>query len=132
MSGKLHLIPSDKANGNDQIHFKRDQITGQINLHKFRDKDTEQYVYYSPSLELSGYGSTAELALEMIKFQISELFDYWSQLPLKERSIELQKLGWKKDWLRNKDFSKAFVDGNGILQNFNVIDNKVERVALVA
>lgn len=132
MSGKLNLIPSDTINGNDEIHFKRDQITGQINLNKFRDKDTNQFVFYSPSLELSGYGETEDLALEMIKFQISELFDYWGQLPVKEREIELQKLGWKKSWFRNKDFSKAFVDGDGILQNFNVVDNKVERVALVA
>lgn len=132
MSVKLELTPSGSAVGNDEIHFHKNGITGQINLHKFIDKDTEQYVYFSPSLDISGYGEKEELALEMIKFQINELFEHWIELAPKKRDIELQKLGWKKAWLKNKNFSKAFVDGDGVLQNFNAVDNKVERVTLVA
>lgn len=132
MSGSLELIPADKASEKDELHFNNKVIHGQINLHKFKDKDTDQYVYFSPSLDVSGYGETEALALEMIKFQISELFSYWTELPLKKREQELQKMGWKKAWLKNKDFSKVFVDGDGVLQNFNAVDNKVERVTLVA
>lgn len=93
MSGKLELIPSDISDGNDEINFHKNAITGQINLHKFIDKDTEQYVYYSPSLDVTGYGEKEDLALEMVKFQINELFNLWIALAPKKRDIELQKLG---------------------------------------
>jgi hypothetical protein len=39
---------------------------------KFRDKDTNQHVFYIPSLNLSGYGYTPGRAKEMLDFTLEE------------------------------------------------------------
>ncbi len=132
MKGVLELTHDPIPSGRDELRFASHGITGNINFHKFNDADTGQFVFYSPSLELSGYGETEEKALEMIKSAITDYFTMLYEISPKKRDIELRTLGWNKAWLRNKDFSKAFVDGDGALQNMNIVNHKVERVSLVA
>ncbi|MEI8075242.1 MAG: hypothetical protein WCH78_10875 [Bacteroidota bacterium] len=130
--GILDLIYEPHSTGKDELYFHTQRITGQVNMHKFQDKDTQQFVFFSPSLDVTGYGDTEEKALEMVKFSIAELFEHLFVLSSKKRELELQKLGWKPAQFKNKQFSKAFVDGDGVLQNLNAVGNKVEQVALFA
>lgn len=108
------------------------RFRGYINIMRFTDKDTKQIVLYAPALEISGYGETEQKAFSMIKESINSLFDILSELSHNDLNVELGKLGWKKNKLRNKDFSRAYVDEDGNLKNFNAIDNKIDRLALVA
>ncbi|MBK7306852.1 MAG: hypothetical protein IPI88_07260 [Chitinophagaceae bacterium] len=81
-----------------------------------------------PSLDITGYGETRERAIEMLKFSILDYFESLIKLPSKQIEAELHKFGWKQNKLRHKQYSKAYVDINGELQNFNAVDNKVERL----
>lgn len=138
----LKLQPSGLGGAGkaDTLHFSNKRVgnmrhkkfSGYINIMRFTDKDTRQIVLYAPALEISGYGETEQKAFSMIKESINSLFDMLSNLSHTDLGIELGKLGWKKNKLRNKDYSRAYVDEDGNLKNFNAVDNKVDRLALVA
>ena len=96
------------------------------------DKDTNQIVMYVPSFDLSSYGETKAKAAEMMKEQVKEVLLSLAELSPSKLQKQLSEWGWKKHKLRNKDFSKVSVDINGNLQNFNAVENSVERLALVA
>ncbi len=40
-----------------RITAKANKISAAITVYKFRDKDTRQIVFYTPSLELTSYGA---------------------------------------------------------------------------
>ena len=115
----------------EHIHIGKGKASISITALKFIDKDTKQHVIYLPSFDISGYGETPEKATEMAKFSLIDFFEYLFTLPKDKLQIELAKFGWKRSMFQ-KDFSKAYIDGNGELQNLNAEDNKVERVTLTA
>lgn len=134
MTPNFEFEPVKKAiNENDEIHINptNGTISGYLNVLNFVDKDTKQQVCYIPSLDISGYGSTKDRAIEILKENLYSFLTELLNSTLKKASTELIELGWKKDRYRNKDFSKSFVDQSGNLQNFNAED-KIERFALVA
>ncbi len=108
----------------------KNHISAVLQVFRFVDKDTHQVILYVQSLELSGYGETEEKANEMLDDAIDQYFEFLTSLSLKERTGELNKLGWHRDKLHNKVFSKAYVDPDGNLKNFNAVGNKVERLTL--
>ncbi len=130
----FRFSPSKNTSKKDTLRItnKPKRFTGHLTLFKFIDKDTKQTVLYSPSFDISGYGETMEKAFEMLKFSLDDVFENLSILPIDKLRQELAKYGWKKDVLRNKEFSKTFVDIDGTLKNLNAVDDKVERLSLVA
>lgn len=115
------------AASSESMHFKKNgEVSGNLNVLKFKDKDTDQFVYYCPSLEISGYGTTKEKAMELLKDSVDQFFIYLSQLPAKKRMDELSSLGWRQNKFRNKDFSNLYVDVEGKLKGFNVSMGDVE------
>jgi hypothetical protein len=115
----------------DTILISSNKINARLNALRFKDAETNQVVYYLPSLDISGYGEDADKAMELAKFSVQEYFGYLLRLSQKKREEELRELGWKHNKLRHKEYSKAFVDDQGELQNF-AIEGKVERLTLVA
>jgi hypothetical protein len=99
---------------------------------RFIDKDTNQYVLYMPSIDITSYGETIQKASEMLKSTVTDFLNYILQLPKRDQQLELAKLGWKQDKYKSKEYSKTLVDINGQLQNFNALDNKIEKFTLVA
>jgi hypothetical protein len=124
----------DKVTKRSTLHINKSKkkITGIFSTFRFIDRDTNQHVLYIPSFEISGYGDTYEKAEEMIKFSIDEFFHKLFEMPPNALQIELSKTGWKRDAFRSKDFSKAYVDLRGQLQNLNAVPNTIEQVSLVA
>ena len=113
----------------EMIHVNRNHKSVKAVLKRFiyRDKDTRQIVIYIPSLEISGYGATLEKAIEMVQFSMDEYFTYLISLSAKEMKIELLKNEWQhNDTYNNKKYSKAYIDSDGILQNFNAVADEVE------
>ena len=108
------------------------EFKGVLSTIKMIDKDTSQHIIYIPSLNLTSYGDTEEQAEEMMKSSIDDLFEFLDEMPPKQRELELRKMGWEQNKLKNKIYSKAYVDPSGVLQNFNVTEQKVERLSLVA
>ena len=113
------------------VDISRGTVSSSMTIFKFIDKDTKQHVFYLPALELSGYGDTVEKAKETLLFSMDNLFKHLVTLSVSEVHLELAKYGWKKTWFK-KEFSKAYVDLNGELQNLNAENNKVERATLIA
>ena len=74
----LRSVPK-RTDGIDQLRVNKSarKINGHLGILRFIDKDTNQYVIYCPALEVSGYGETKAKATEMIKFSITELFEYF-------------------------------------------------------
>lgn len=115
-----------------KIDLFNKSIKGSFAGISFIDKDTKQYVSYIPALEISGYGDNREKAEEMIKFSMHELFFHLIHLSKGELDAEMRILGWKKNIFFNKQFSNAYIDMEGALQNFNVEENSVKRIKLIA
>jgi hypothetical protein len=133
--GKLTNVQITKGKiGNDtlKIDSSKMQIKAQLSAFRFIDKDTLQHIIYMPSLEISAYGETPQKAEEMLTQTINDFFDFLVSLKPPMIQQELSKLGWSNNRMFKKQFSKAFVDINGELKNLNAVDDKVERIAVVA
>jgi len=112
------------------INRKNGKIESTIKAVKFKDKDTNQFIIYIPSFEISGYGSTSAKALESFKFSLDEFFKYIISLSPKNLSVELFRLGWKHNKIKKKDFSRAYVDVSGNLKGFNIAEERAEVVEI--
>ncbi len=134
MSGRFtNFTLKSNTTAIDILRIKSNRITGHLNAVRFRDADTNQYVCYLSALEVSGYGDTYEKAVEMAKFSASQFFDYLLSLSSKKRKQELAEAGWKHgNFLKNKDFSKAYVDVDGELRELNAVEGTIERLTLEA
>lgn len=121
-----------ETNSTDSLHIKRGHINASVTALQFKDADTHQFVIFVPSLNISGYGETHEKAQEIVKFNMDEFFKYIVLLSQKKRDSELAALGWKQNKLKAKEFSNAYVDGDGELKEFNALDGKIERLTLVS
>ncbi len=127
----FEVIKDIKVADWDTLRIKENHIHASLNALKFREAATNQIVSFFPSLDLSGYGSHAEKAMELAKFSKKEFFSYLLSLSPKKREAELRLLGWKNNKLNYKEFSKAFVDDDGDLKNF-AAEGMVERLTVVA
>ena len=132
MAGIMKVTLATEKNGSDSLRINKSDrnIKAHVSLLNFRDKETRQYIQLCDSLDITGYGETPEKAREMVLFSISNYFDYLIDLPAKQIEVELRNLGWKHSLLHTKQYSKVFVDISGELQNFNAVDDKVEREIL--
>jgi hypothetical protein len=113
-----------------RINTSTRRANGRFSMFRWKDKDTLQFVLYIPSLEITAYGETEERAREMLDSAVRNFFQWLMNLPKKQIDQELIKLKFKRSTFFNKQFSKAYVDLAGELQNFNAAENKVERLTL--
>jgi hypothetical protein len=132
MSGLKKFHISDKKIEENRLRIANSKVTGSIAVFKFIDKDTRQMVLYVPCLEVTSYGANEDKAWEMLKFSIDDYFEHLISLPRKKREVELNELGWTQDLFRNKEFSKAYININGELQNFNAVANEIELLTIEA
>lgn len=56
------------------VHQKDESNSVEITFTKLKDRQTNLFVFYLPELEVSGYGDTEEKALEMLKFNVDQVF----------------------------------------------------------
>ncbi|OAB27178.1 hypothetical protein SAMN05444395_104183 [Flavobacterium fryxellicola] len=79
-------------------------------------KDGEHFVVVSPALLVSGYGPTEEDAKLSFQENIETFCDDLSKLSPEQKITELKKLGFSQEKYFTKNFSKVYVDENGVLQ----------------
>ena len=84
---RLNTLKIDPTNGIFDAH---------LNVVRFQDIDTLQYIAYIPTLELSGYGKNQNDANVMLEFSIIEFFKLLHTLKPHQQRRELLKLGWKQ------------------------------------
>lgn len=129
---KFNIITKKLDKDYLRLNIRKKEIKCGLSFFRYRDKDTRQIVIFVPALDMTSYGATEEKAQEMMKFSMEEYSHYLTNLPAKKIELELTGLGWKHNALRNKEYSKAYVDISGELKNFNAVADKVERLTLVA
>ena len=100
----------------ETIRVNRSKLN--IRILRFTGKEGKHFVCISPSVFVSGYGKTKNEAWESFDTNMQLFCEDLMQLSTNEREKELRKLGFKKERLKHKNFSKAYVDENGVLQNF--------------
>ena len=79
-------------------------------------KDGDHFVAVSPALLVSGYGDTEEEAKQSFQENIETFCHDLIKLSPEQKITELRKLGFSQEKYFNKNFSKVYVDENGVLQ----------------
>jgi hypothetical protein len=129
---KLSISEKTLQHDTLQINKNNGKVHTLARIFRYRDRDTRQIVYYIPSLELSSYGSTEQKAFEMLKTSLEDFFGFLIKLSQKQMEAELAKLGWKQEEYKHKEFSKAYVDSSGDLNDFNAAADQIETLAVEA
>lgn len=99
----------------EQLRITKDSLSIRVNL--ISGKDGDFWVFISPSLNVSGYGKTIDEAKASFDENMEVFSDDITRASSSERNNILRQLGWKQKRYMKKQFSKAFVDEDGILQN---------------
>ena len=114
-----------------QLEFLRINKKGvALGVKTFSGKEGDFYLMYSPSLNLSGYGDTLEEAEESFSLSLDLFCESIHAMNLIQRGQTLMMLGWSKVPLKNKNYSKSYIDQDGVLQNFDegtVTTNFIEK-----
>tara|TARA_R110000823_G_scaffold185666_1_gene318095 strand:+ start:61504 stop:61887 length:384 start_codon:yes stop_codon:yes gene_type:complete len=113
----LKITPSDKKEKKDFLRIKGNAIEAKLNI--FSGKQGDHFLTYSPSLKISGYGSTEKEAIEFIKLELETFCEDVFSMNTQERENYILSLGFKKEKFHTKNFSKAYIDENGRLQDFD-------------
>lgn len=115
-----HEFQSDNQDfpfATEQLKISRNNLKIRVNISSGQQGDT--WVVYSPSLEISGYGASKQEAQETFKIEIEELGASLMNMTPVEQTKVLRALGWKKSRYFKKQFSKAYVDKDGILKDLD-------------
>tara|TARA_R110002072_G_scaffold262818_3_gene421693 strand:+ start:2816 stop:3208 length:393 start_codon:yes stop_codon:yes gene_type:complete len=99
----------------EQLKVSKSAIMARVNI--ITGKEDDIWVFYSPSLEVSGYGKTKSIAEKSFNHNMKQFCDDLHELKQSEQRKVLRQLGWRQQKYATKQFSKAYVDNDGILQN---------------
>jgi len=96
------------------IRLKGDKLN--IKVLTASGKDGDSFVIISPTLLVSGYGSNEIEAKESFQHNMELFCKDYLDLTSEQKENYMRKLGFSKEKYRNKNFSKLYVDENGVLQ----------------
>jgi len=85
----------------EELRISAKQTHLRINLMQFVDKDTNQIVLFSPSMDVTAYGETEDKAREMMKITIDDLCVDLMNMSSKHREKALREMGWKPKPFKN-------------------------------
>lgn len=123
MKKGLDISNEPYSNQTEMFRIKGNKID--FGIITFEGKESGVFIVYSPSLEVTGYGNTKEEAEKSFEFNVSQFCEDLYLLNSKSRDVILTDLGWSKVKFKNKNYSKAYIDNEGVLQNFD--EGTVER-----
>ncbi len=103
-------------NHKDIIRINKSSI--HVNVVVATGKEGDFFVSISPSLNVSGYGKTKRESMESFSENMEVFCSDLMALPRKRIEIELRNMGFRKEKMQHKNFSKVYVDEYGVLQNF--------------
>ena len=95
-------------------------------------KDGDYFVSIVPSLMISGYGSTEQEATDSLDENMETFCEDFMKLSNEQRKSELIKLGFTQVPYHTKNFSKLYVDENGLLQGLENVTIKKNKQYTVA
>ena len=98
----------------ESVKIKGDKIN--IKVLTASGKDGDSFVIISPTLLVSGYGLNETEAKQSFQHNIELFYKDLLQLSSEQRNSHLKNLGFIKEKFKTKNFSKLYVDENGVLQ----------------
>ena len=101
---------------NETVRIKRSKLS--IKILSATGKEGDHFVTVSPALLVSGYGSSEVEAKESFGENLRLFCEDFMKLDSQQRELELLKMGFSKVKFHNKDFSRSYIDENGMLQGF--------------
>ncbi len=102
----------------ETIKIKGQSIKSNLNI--LSGKQFDQWVFICPSINVSGYGDTLEDAKASFEYNLQLFMDEFLKLKFIDRKKELKKLGWQQDKFHSKNYSIAYIDKDGILNNLEM------------
>ncbi|WP_269240411.1 hypothetical protein [Flavobacterium limnophilum] len=114
----------------DTIRIKGGDLTLEATV--VSGKEGEHFISIIPSLMISGYGSTEQEAIDSLDENVETFCEDFMKLNAEQKKTELVKLGFSQVPYHSKNFSKLFVDENGLLQgleNVTIRKNKQYKLA---
>jgi hypothetical protein len=108
------------------IHIEGNAITMGVSVYEVKDGDS--YVCIAPALLVSGYGDTMDEARKSFIDNIDFFCEALTKLTNEQKETELTKLGFINENQQNTDYSKAYIDQNGVLQGFDFGSVKTSRM----
>ncbi|MDR0791989.1 MAG: hypothetical protein LBE82_01675 [Chitinophagaceae bacterium] len=115
----------------ETIRIKHDEVN--ITALMAGYKDGEYYVYVSPTFLVSGYGENENEAYKSYLHNMEVFCEDLLSLSDKKRDGYLANtLGFKKEVLKSKKFSKLYVDRDGILHGLEADKIKTSIVEIAA
>lgn len=111
------------------------RIKGAFATFKFviaRGKEGDYYVVVAPSVLVSGYATTEEDARQAFDENVETFFNDLMQLNSEQRKLELRKLGFQQEKFHTKNFSKVYVDKDGVLQGIEPETLEISTLEMVA
>ncbi len=110
--------------------LKLSQNSFKLKMNTITGKDGEFWVCIAPSINVSGYGDTPAEAQTSFEHNMDVLNEDLNKISLLERIDYFKGLGWEQKHYFKRQFSKAFIDGNGMLQGLEHAQiNSLESVA---
>ena len=97
----------------ESVKIKGDKIN--IKVLTVSGKDGDNFVIISPTLLVSGYGLNETEAKQSFQYNIELFYKDLLQLSSEQRNSHLKNLGFIKGKFKTKNFSKLYVDENGLL-----------------
>lgn len=110
----------------ESIRIKSNEIS--IEVLTTIGKDGDFFIMISPTLLVSGYGKNTIEAEDSFKHNMEVFCNDLLALSDKKRLAYLYQLGFKKQHLRKKDFSKLYIDKEGVLNGLEPITVKTSIV----
>lgn len=101
----------------EQLKVTENALSVRVNI--IFGKDGDFWVCISPSLNVSGYGENSKDAKNSFDENMKVFYNDLLNLSSIDRRKMLRELGWKQKRYLKKQFSKTFVDEDGILQNLD-------------
>jgi len=126
----LTKTPLENQPQQDTIRIKAGVLTMEATV--ISGKDGEHFISIVPSIMISGYGSTEQEAMESLDENMETFCEDFMKLTHEQRKSELIKLGFSPVPYHSKNFSKLYVDENGLLkglENVTIKKNKQYKVA---
>ena len=99
----------------EQLKVTKNTLSVRVNI--ICGKDGDFWVCISPSLNVSGCGENSKEAKNSFDENMKVFYNDLLDLSSIDRRKILRELGWKQKRYLKKQFSKTFVDEDGILQN---------------
>ena len=113
----MTLLISNTATAHGRkFHNRRSQIKFNLPIIKFQEDKV--YFFYTPALDLTGYGKTEKEAKASFEETLSQFLDYTTNK--KTLSAQLKKLGWKvkKNSLVAPSLKDMIVENNYLAEIF--------------